>query len=76
MKTIIWMALIPVLFLAGCAAPGGTSYDETPSTAPWYIRDEVPPLPVPPESLGSAPGDHNRALIYAEEVNVVILNEE
>jgi len=63
MKTGIWMALILVLFLAGCAAPGASSSYEAPSDTPWYLRHGVPPLPVSPEVLGSVPHDHNPAMI-------------
>lgn len=49
MKTIIWLALVLVLFLAGCA-PAAYETPTRETETPWYLQNGIPPLPVPPEA--------------------------
>lgn len=66
MKTRAWLALVLVLFLAGCAPGAYPRYEPAPYEAPtrkdWYLYDGIPPLPVSPEVLGSRPGNHDPAM--------------
>ena len=60
MEMRIWLAMILIISLAGCAAGGYTGQEPSPyEERPWYLYDGPPPQQNSPEVLGGLSNGHN-----------------